>query len=242
MMLFYVGIFQPKHATKVPRAFVSINRLRDRSRVPSSDWILDSGAFREIEQFGGYRHGPEAYARDIKRIAAVNPGLRVAVAQDFMCESFMLDRTGLSIAEHQRLTIERFDALRQLVTSVPVLPVLQGFAPADYAVHLDQYGDRLGSGAYVGVGSMCRRNGSPAEVEAVLRAIKMRRPDLRLHGFGLKTTSLANALVRDALYSADSMAWSFAARRQGRNGNDPAEGAAFAEAIERQPVQEAWPF
>jgi hypothetical protein len=35
-----------------------------------------------------------------------------------------------------------------------------------------------------------------------------------LHGFGIKTTSLLWADVRDNLYSADSMAWSFAARMQ----------------------------
>jgi hypothetical protein len=42
-------------------------------------------------------------------------------------------------------------------------------------------------------------------------AIKNERPDLRLHGFGLKTTALADPLVRSMLWSADSMAWSFAA-------------------------------
>jgi hypothetical protein len=242
-MLFYVGVHQPSMSAHVTRAFISINRVRTRrAPVPSADWILDSGAFREIEHFGRYRDEPAAYARDIERIAAANPGLRAAVAQDFMCENFILARTGLSIAEHQRLTIDRYVALVQLVHAVPVMPVLQGYAPADYVQHLRQYGDRLAAGAHVGVGSLCKRNGHPGAIEFVLRSIKQVRPDLRLHGFGLKTTALGSAIVRDSLHSADSMAWSFAARYEGRGRNDPAEAAKFARKIETMPVQEAWKF
>lgn len=43
---------------------------------------------------------------------------------------------------------------------------------------------------------------------------------LRLHGFGLKTASLADARIRALLESADSMAWSYGARFSGRNQND----------------------
>jgi hypothetical protein len=102
---------------------------------------------------------------------------------------------------------------------------------------MDMYGDRLTPGAYVGVGSVCKRNGDPAAIEAVLSAIKAERPDLRLHGFGVKTTSLKVSQIRDMLYSADSMAWSFAARCQGRNQNDWREAAAFAGRIETQKVR-----
>jgi ribosomal protein L11 len=48
----------------------------------------------------------------------------------------------------------------------------------------------------------------------ILKAIKAERPDLRLHGFGIKTTALSWEEVRDNLESADSMAWSFAARME----------------------------
>ena len=68
-------------------------------------------------------------------------------------------------------------------------------------------------------------------------AIKRERPDLRLHGFGVKTTALASSVVRDCLYSADSMAWSYAARREGRDGNSHYEAARFLQKIESQDVQ-----
>jgi hypothetical protein len=105
------------------------------------------------------------------------------------------------------------------------MPVLQGYDPADYVSHIRQYGDRLARGAWVGVGSVCKRNGNKAAIEAVLWTIKKERPDLRLHGFGLKSTALGSSLVARLLHSADSMAWSFAARMTGRNGNDWREAA-----------------
>jgi hypothetical protein len=72
---------------------------------------------------------------------------------------------------------------------------------------------------------------SEPAVGAVLRAIKQVRPDLRLHGFGVKTTALRDRSVRDMLVSSDSMAWSFAARRGGRDANDWREALAFSSAL-----------
>jgi hypothetical protein len=86
-------------------------------------------------------------------------------------------------------------------------------------------------GAYVGVGSVCKRDARPASILAVLHAILSVRPDLRLHGFGLKTTALTCAPIADLLYSADSMAWSFAARWEGRNANDWREAETFRQRI-----------
>ncbi len=65
----------------------------------------------------------------------------------------------------------------------------------------------------------------------VLGAIHAARPDLRLHGFGLKLTALSSERVRQWLWSADSLAWSFAARRQGKDGNSWREAARYAEQI-----------
>lgn len=203
------------------------------------DWIMDSGAFTEISTHGRYRHDVTSYAAEIRRWATNGSGrLLAASAQDYMCEPFIVKITGLSVAEHQRLTIERYDALRAEDTAgVYVLPVLQGFEPGDYVRHVRAYGDRLAAGAWVGVGSVCKRNGTPDQVAAVLMAIKAVRPDLLLHGFGLKTTALAHPFVRSMLHSADSMAWSFAARKQGRNANDWREAVRWTEAIESRPVQ-----
>jgi hypothetical protein len=103
--------------------------------------------------------------------------------------------------------------------------------------HIRQYGRRVIEGAWVGVGSVCKRNGDPRAIERVLWAIKQERPDLRLHGFGLKQTALSSPLAVSLLYTADSMAWSFAARRQGRNANDWKEAKRWADAISSAPLQ-----
>ncbi len=203
---------------------------------------MDSGAFTEVSTYGDYRHGVEDYAAEINRWSYDGSGLVAAVAQDYMCEPWIIAKTGLSIADHQRLTIERYDALSPLVSKTYVMPVLQGYAASDYLHHLAMYGDRLAHGAYVGVGSVCKRNVNIAQVEEILLSIKRARPDLRLHGFGLKLTALSSSLVRDALESADSMAWSFAARKQGRNANCWREARSWLDRITAQPVQGCLPI
>ncbi|WP_441294212.1 deazapurine DNA modification protein DpdA family protein [Burkholderia sp. MSMB1072] len=72
-------------------------------------------------------------------------------------------------------------------------------------------------------------------------AIKTARPDLQLHGFGLKSTALSSWIVRELLHTADSLAWSFAARKQGRNANDWREAKAWTDRINccSEPIQRA---
>jgi hypothetical protein len=187
-----------------------------------------------IQKYGGYPHPPREYADQILRWRN-NGNLLAAVTQDYMCEPAMLQITGLSVTDHQRLTVERYDELLRCETGVYIMPVLQGYEPQDYVNHIRMYGERLEHGMWVGVGSVCKRNGSPARILDVLVAIKSERYDLRLHGFGLKTTALAQGTIRALLESADSMAWSYAARREGRDANDWREAANFKTRIERAP-------
>lgn len=233
-VIFYVGLHQPADAHRFPRACVSINRLRTRRKpLGCPDVLVDSGAFTELDRHGHYRYGVEEYASQLRRLhdeGIVN--ITAAVAQDYMCEPFMLAKTGLTVADHQRLTIERYDALMACGLPFPILPVLQGFAPADYQRHVEAYGDRLTQGMWVGVGSVCKRQGDPSVIVSVLHAIHAVRPDLRLHGFGVKVTSLLHPGVRAMLHTADSMAWSFAARKSGGNANCWKEAARFAARIE----------
>lgn len=236
-MRFFLGLHQPSDAKHFASAFVSVNRLRNRKGpFTVGDWIMDSGAFSTINTHGGYPHPVSEYAEQIRRWSS-NGNLLCAVAQDYMCEPHMLAKTGLTIAQHQQLTIERYDALLDEDTGVPIMPVLQGYAPEDYVSHVRQYGQRLTPGMWVGVGSVCKRNGDVRAIESVLIAIHRERPDLRLHGFGIKITALHDQRVRDLLWSADSMAWSFAARYAGRNPEDINEAIRYVAKVENQPVQ-----
>lgn len=241
-MRFFVGLHQPSDARHFAAAFVSVNRLRARKGpFKVGDWIMDSGAFTEISTHGEWRSGVEEYAAEIRRWSKVG-NLLAAVSQDYMCEPFILAKTGMTVEQHQQLTIQRYRDLLKADTGVYIMPVLQGFAPADYVAHIRMYGALLPYGAWVGVGSVCKRNGDFRAIEAVLLAIHEERPDLRLHGFGLKTTALRSGLVRELLWSADSMAWSFAARKDGRNQNDWREAKKFERVIDLMPVQGVWRF
>jgi hypothetical protein len=242
-MIFYVGLHHPGDAKHFQRAFISINTIRTRRKpIETASWIMDSGAFTEISTHGAYRTDPADYAEQINRWAeSPNPPI-AAVSQDYMCEPFITEKTGLSVPDHQRLTVERYDAIRPRLAGAYLMPVLQGFTPAEYVQHLDDYGSRIAEGAWVGVGSVCKRNTNVGSVVTILAAIKRERPDIRLHGFGLKITALREGAIRDLLATADSMAWSYRARIEGRNGNDWREAQAFTRKIETMPVQNGWAF
>jgi len=229
---FYVGLPQPAAAQHFKRAFVSVNRLRGRTKLlGAKKWIMDSGAFTELSTYGQYRHTVEEYAEQVNRWTH-DPALVCVVSQDYMCEPFIIAKTGLSVHVHQVRTIERYEELLQR-TKLSVMPVLQGYEVKDYLRHVKMYGGLLPQNAYVGVGSICKRNINVGTIAEILTAIKDLRPDIRLHGFGLKITSLASRSVQDALESADSMSWSFAARINGRDQNDWREAKKFVDQIER---------
>jgi hypothetical protein len=232
-MLFYTGTHVLGIAKHLERSFISVNILRKRkSDFTVNNWILDSGAFSEISIYGHYRFPVIKYARQVNRWAKCG-NMELAVTQDYMCEPFIIKRTGLDVKTHQQLTIGRYDEL-MLLTDVPIMPVLQGYEPEEYLQHLDMYGERLKVGARVGVGSVCKRNSKPKQIATILEVIKCKRPDLKLHGFGLKTTALINNYICSLLYSADSLAWSYSARREGRDRNGTDEALAFTNKMERR--------
>jgi hypothetical protein len=235
-MKFYLGTHMVNHAQEFKHTFISANRLWTRkSHFKVNNWIMDSGAFTEVSKFGKFRHSVEEYAGLINRFKGCG-NFECAVTQDMMCEPFILDKTGLSVKDHQRLTTERYSQLRWLAF-VYVMPVLQGYEKQDYLNHLDMYGNLITTGGRVGVGSVCKRNRNTGEIEGILKAIKDKRPDLKLHGFGLKITALRNDMIRSLLYSADSMAWAFHAWKNGGNSNGLEEAQAFNNQINTMPIQ-----
>lgn len=230
--IFFPGLPQVNYAEHFQRCFISINRLETRvSDFEVKDWILDSGAFTRIQSGKGHMDVRE-YARMIRRWSKCG-NLLAAVSQDFMCEAFILDVTGLTVREHQRLTTANYQTLINFVSDVYIMPVIQGFEPSEYVRHIDAYGDLLTEGMWVGIGSVCKRNSTVGEIERVLEAVHKRRPDLRLHGFGLGKNSLKSQIVNDWLYSCDSQAWSFAGRYDGtKSQNDYHRAIEYARSID----------
>ena len=213
-MNFFLGTHQTVwlERTCVP-LFVSHRRLRGRRRLPLpvGRWALDSGGFTELSIHGRWATSVAEYVDAARRYLAEMPGLDWVAPQDWMCEPQVLAQTGLTIVEHQRLTVHNLMALRAAAPELPVIPVLQGWQQADYHQHWAMYaaaGIELGVEPLVGVGTVCRRQDG-AEAARIIRSLADRGG--RLHAFGLKRAGIA--ACGEALVSADSMAWSFAARR-----------------------------
>lgn len=214
-MNFYLGTHMAHwlEHTDVP-LFVSHRRLtRFRTRLPRplGRWALDSGGFTELSTHGAWMTSPAEYVDAVRRYVDEMPGLDWAAPQDWMCEPWIVAKTGLSVAEHQQRTTDNFLLLRDLAPEVPFVPVLQGWKPSDYHDHVEIYtaaGVDLVAEPVVGVGSVCRRQNG-AEAARIIHSLAGR--GLSLHGFGFKLTGLR--LCAGSLVSADSMAWSFNARK-----------------------------
>jgi hypothetical protein len=217
-MQFYLGAHHAHWLAVSPRPlFVSHRTLHKRRTLPRArtTWALDSGGFTELSQHGRWRVSARDYADAVRRYQAEIGSLAWASSQDWMCEPAITARTGLTVAEHQARTIRSYLDLRDLAPDVPWSPVLQGWTYGDYLDHAEAF-ERLGVDLaalpVVGIGSVCRRQHT---IRSALLVSELARAGLRLHGFGFKLTGLRS--VHRELASADSMAWSFHARRE-RNG------------------------
>lgn len=216
-MLFYLGTHMPGwlRQTDVP-LFVSTRRLHHRKRLPRARGpvVIDSAGYSELSLYGEWRTTPERYVAYVRRYVAEIGRVEWAAPQDWMCEPPVRARTGKSILEHQALTIESVLTLRQMAPEIPWAPVLQGYALADYFEHVEAYaraGIDLRAETIVGVGTVCRRQATD-EAVGILEALS--GLGISLHGFGIKKQGVQR--LAQHLTSADSMAWSFDARRMQR--------------------------
>jgi hypothetical protein len=208
-MILYLGTHRPHWLalTDTP-LFVSRRWLATRKTLPAAQgrWVLDSGGFTELSLYGEWRTTHGQYLAEVERFRQIG-GLDWVAPRDWMCEPFILEKTGRTVANHQSLTVSSYLYLREKLGDL-VIPVLQGWEPDDYCRCWEIYGRNgvdLEQLPVVGIGSVCRRQNT-AEAGRIIRSL---RP-LRLHGFGVKITGLRS--FDDRLTSADSMAWSYHAR------------------------------
>ncbi len=213
-MIFYLGCYDLKWLrTQCVPLFISLRIFKKTRKWPvaTCPWALDSGAFSEIAKHGRWTLPVKDYVSLVRRIRDEVGLMEWAAPQDWMCEPAMIARTGLTVKEHQKRTTQNFCELIGLAPDLPFVPVLQGWTHQDYLNHVDLYaqnGVTLSSLPLVGLGSVCRRQKTTG-AEDLIRDLHGK--GIRLHGFGFKIS----ALGRCARYleSADSMAWSFNARR-----------------------------
>lgn len=215
-MKFYLGTHRPTWLWEIENVplFVSHRRLKDRkSRFPqaTTDWALDSGGFTELNLFGKWETTAPEYVAAVRRYNDELGRLEWASPMDWMCEPWVVAKTGLTVADHQARTVDNYLELRALAPELPFIPVLQGWELADYHRHADAYaaaGVDLAAEPVVGIGSVCRRQAT-GQITGVFDSLFAR--GLSMHGFGVKSAGLAQ--YADMLTSADSLAWSYGARQ-----------------------------
>lgn len=216
-MKFWLGTHHPHWLERADVGLMVSHRwLTNRRTLPRAvaPWVLDSGGFTELSLYGRWTVAAEEYVDAVYRYQDRIGRLEWVAPQDWMCEPFITAKTGKTVAEHQELTIENYLKLTALGPDLPFIPVVQGFTLDDYHQCVDLYyqaGVDLAAQPLVGIGSVCRRQGT-SEASHIIRSVADR--DIRLHGFGLKLQAIDR--LADVLTSADSMAWSFDARRAAR--------------------------
>jgi hypothetical protein len=233
-LCFYLGTHRPNWLWDPAADFpmcVSHNTLAPilSLRPSTRGWFLDSGAYTKLKDEGRWPDSPGEpaepirYVQDVDRFDREIGNMEWAAGQDWMCEPWIIrggwhdgafyKGTGLSVAEHQRRTVANFLELIRWWpefsdAECPFMPALQGWEIPEYLHCARLYEDAgidLSSYPVVGLGSVCRRQGT-GEITALA---EMLTPRLALHGFGVKTRGL---LAADLFTSADSASWSRTAR------------------------------
>lgn len=224
-MDFYLGTHQPhwlrlyKVPLMVSRRTLAPKKTKPRALAP---WFRDSGGFTELQMIGAWGVGPKQFVREARQDAEEVGLIEYCAPRDWMCEPIVLKGgwakgvyfvgTKLTVPDHQRRTVADYLDLVQRAPELPWVPVLQGWDMDDYLRCLEMYdkaGVALASLPRVGVGTICRRQGTE---EAARILGRLEAEGLKLHAFGLKGTGIPN--VAPFLTSSDSLAWSYAARRK----------------------------
>lgn len=216
-MQFWLGTHMTEWLKRSPdRLFISAIQLRKRPVREHAvcPWALDSGGFTELSTHGRWTVTPEQYVSEIAEWSEVIGPPEWAAIQDWMCEPWIIQKTGLTIEEHQRRTIDSWERLRfdPIGSRTKFVPVLQGWEYGDYINHAEMYykhGTDLSRMPLVGLGSICRRQ-STRLAEVLIRDLKQKYC-INVHGFGFKIEGLKRC--SRWLASADSLSWSYTARR-----------------------------
>jgi len=145
--------------------FISFRQLKKRKKLIRSKgkWALDSGAFSEIQDHGKWKNSSEEYAYKVQSFHEQIGNLKWASIQDWICSPMALKKTGLSIRQHQKRTINSYCTLTKLAKNISWIPILQDWDIKSYLNHIKMYeaeGISLEKEKIVGVGSIAVRQRS----------------------------------------------------------------------------------
>lgn len=175
---------------------------------------LDSAGFVAAARYGGF---PWSLA-DYVSLAAAYP-FRWWASADY-CVEPEIARDRDEVTDRLSRTIRANSDCRKLGEDLGIadtlMPVIQGWRPADYERCVDALWGVLRPGEVIGVGSMCRRaiHGPEGLVAVVDHLDQILPVGVRLHAFGVKGSALPFLLpFQHRIASIDSQAYGISARR-----------------------------
>jgi len=193
---------------KEPNVFISYATRSNKPWHGIENLAIDSGGYEIMKKEGEYKTSNEEY---LSFVETYNPD--VFVLRDYYCEPEILENHGRSVIDHLEMTTEKHKEMIELLPSYTinseVMPVIQGWKPEQYLKHIDMMSDAnvLDWSDYVGIGSLCRR-GQNRRIAKIIRKVKSKLPDKRLHGFGVKVGVFSDFPdTVELLDSADSLAY-----------------------------------
>ncbi|MGC8979407.1 DUF7221 family queuine tRNA-ribosyltransferase-like protein [Caldisericum sp.] len=210
-MRMILGASTKKHVEKINQlgytAMVSFNTLEFRKSPISSHTIwIDSGSFTRLSS-----HKPLATPEKLIRVAQIN-NTEIVFTPDAMCEPQIIEKTGLDVDEHIRITHENNKYMLEVAEKVnfpteKIGLVVQGWTVKDYIKSANLCKTIIKNpNQIVGIGTLCRRH-SFSEIGEIVDTVKSILPQARIHAFGVKGPALA--YIKSKIYSADSFAWAF---------------------------------
>ena len=212
MFTFFLGTHRPNWLGELDVPLFVSRTTMQKHKLPRARgrWCLDSGGYTQITQHGKWTITEAQYIDEVRRFQDQIGQLEWAGPMDWMVEPHARRASGLTTLDHQMATCANFVKLRALAPDLPFIPVVQGWNTDDYRRHVAMYREvwsvDLYREALVGIGSVCRREGTAAFVPIKDMLREFHRDGMRMHAFGLSKAAMG--MLCGSLVSSDSMAWS----------------------------------
>ncbi len=191
-----------------PNVMINFCTHNNKPWIDIENLFIDSGGYSFLKNKGKYDRSNREYMNYVYTYSPNYFCLR-----DYPCEEDLLKKHNRTVGEHQNMTIEKhiellnlYESWGKTIESKPVA-VLQGQTVMDYLNHYDLLKEHGVLTDYLAIGSLCgrKKNNEIAEIIKNVRSVVPSR--IKIHGFGIKKSSLKISSVLKNLDSADSNAW-----------------------------------
>jgi hypothetical protein len=220
---YFVADWGSKHYLTTPNVMISAGSTYhpkkkkfdlSRTNLPkdtTKKLFLDSGGFSLLSQYPDYPFTLNQYL-ELAYYIKDNNLLTLIATMDYPCEA-EINRTQLhSNEERIQKTIDNTIKCYDVDSSLPWVPVIQGYTIDEYLACIDLYYEVGIESLYWAIGSICSRKGHYLQMRNIIVTIAKRlETECKLHAFGLGVKFLYDPQIFSNIYSSDSAAWNYRA-------------------------------